>query len=716
MSKLFAEMRRRKVFQTFVPYLGLVWLILQVVSVVTPMFDLSPLFNTLVAVVLFAGMPVMLYLSWYFDFTSEGLVATPDVNNNTAQPFGLGNWLLLLLITAGSGALAYTYFSKLQIKFAKSQDGIQQVFVANSIAVLPFKDASADQDQAFIAQGLAEEITNLLGRTAGLKVAASSSSSILADKGLDPVTIASRLGVLTVLTGSVRVTGDQLKIRVELINATDTKVLWSETFARKFKDIFDVESEIARSTVNMLQDNYMENGALSNSASTNSTDAYVIYLKGREQYRKQTTESMKAARKLFEQAIGLDPEYAQAYVALADTITMLAKGTDGIGHDAFFGVLDGEIASTLAEQNLEKALVREPELAEAYAVRGLTLAYLSNQSDEALSSLDKAISLSPSLAKAYMWKFAVLDKLARYSEAWTALEEAYKLDPVSIANQSNRGFYLSQQGQIQQAQKQYQILIEEFPDSPLGYAGLASIEYIQADFSESLKRWKQAYLRSPENSAYQKSYIGLLLELELVSEAKKLTSDPFYTSTFLLLEGKYEQLFEHMSLLIAANPDDPWIRFEAAWYDMLVGDSNNAQQLLLPLASEISEDELYTMPFCSPAIEIAWAMAQQNATKDYLTIIDKCQTQLANSRKGNINDSFRDYLAARLAVLSHDNKLGLLELNKSFDNGWRQWWTKFDPIIAPILLTDEGKAILDKIEQHLAKERLETQALNILAN
>lgn len=714
MSTLFTEIRRRKVFQTFVPYLGLVWLILQIVSVVTPMLNLSPLFNTLVAVSLFAGMPVMLYLSWYFDFTLEGLVAIPDADSGEVSTFGWSRWLVLILITLGSGYLAYGYFSTMQIEYAKAKDGIKKTFIANSIAVLPFKDASSDQDQGFLAQGLAEEITSLLGRTAGLKVAASSSSSILADKGLDPVAIAKRLDVLTVLTGSIRVTGDQLKIRVELLNAADSKVLWSETFARKFSDIFSVESEIARSTVNRLQDTFIETGSLTNSASTKSTDAYVIYLKGREQYRLQTTESMKAARKLFEQAIGLDPEYAQAYVALADTIVMLAKGNEGIGHDAFFGVLDGAIASQLAEQNLEKALVREPELAEAYAVRGLTLAYLNNQSDDALLFLDKAISLSPSLAKAYMWKFAVLDKLARYSEAWEALERAYKLDPVSIANQSNRGFYLSQQGLSQEAENQYKLLISEFPNSPLGYAGIASVEYNKANYSESILNWKQAHSISPENTSYEKSFIGLLLEVGLVNEARKLTSDPFYIPTFLLIEEKYAELIDEMNTRILANPDDPWVRFETAFYQMLIGDNSAAETLLIPLLTEFTDSELYTMPLCSPAIEIAWALIKQDNNKESQSILRECELQLDNARQENIKDAFADYLGARLAALNNNDKLALQELTKAFENGWRQWWTKYDPIIAPVLETDTGKDIIIKIDNHLEKEREEVRQLNLL--
>jgi len=552
-----------------------------------------------------------------------------------------------------------------------------------------------------------------LGRTNGLKVAASSSTSILADKGLDPVSIARRLRVDTILTGSVRVTGDQLKIRVELINANDAKVLWSETFARKFTDIFNVESEIARSTVNMLQDTYIETGSLTNSATTKSTDAYVIYLKGREQYRKQTTESMKEARKLFEQAIGLDPEYAQAYVALADTIAMLAKGTEGFDHDAFFGVLDGKIAAKLSEQYLEKALVRNADLAEAYAVRGLSLAYLLNETDDAFSSLDKAINLNPNLAKAYLWKFALLDRIGKYSEAWEILKMASELDPISVANQYNRGFYLSEKGRIEEANKQFELLIQDFPESPLGYAGLASSLYLTGDLSSSLKYWKMAVDISPNNQNYKVSYIDILSSLGFIEEAKKISQDPFFTATYLLLEKNYSELFEYMNFELAAKPDDPWLLYESAFYQLIVGDELVAKEQLLNAFALFSADEIFNLPDCRPAIEIAWALKENNQLVQAENIMDKCQKLSKRTQKEIPHNSLSYYLAARIFALKDQVDSSAEELSLSIEKGWRLWWTKYDPIIAPVLETDAGKDLMIKIDEHLKKEREEVRQLNI---
>ncbi|MCF2947775.1 hypothetical protein L0668_06635 [Paraglaciecola aquimarina] len=709
MSKLLAEIRRRRVLQTFIPYLGFVWLILQIVAVVAPMFNFSPLVSTFIAVVLFAGMPVMLYLSWYFDFTFQGLEAIPDKTSGEMTPFGKTHWAVLLIITLSSGGLAYQFFSTLKTEFVKQEEGLQQTIQATSIAVLPFKDSSPDQDQAFLAQGLAEEITSLLGQTQGLTVASSSSSAILNDRGLDPVTIARRLKVDTILTGSVRKIGDKLTVRTELINAKDGKVLWTESFARKFKDIFLVESEIARSAVNLLQDTYLESGTLNNPASTNSTDAYVIYLKGREQYRKQTTESMKAARKLFEQAIGLDPEYAQAYVALADTVTMLAKGTEGFDHDAFFGVLDGKVAAQLAEQNLAKAFIRNPNLAEAYAVRGLILAMLLKQTDDALSSLNKAINLNPSLAKAYMWKFALLDRMGRLSEAWDTLEIAFLLDPISIANQYNRGFYLSEKGMIEESSQQFHSLINEFPKSPLGYSGLASNSYLIGDLSASLPYWKKAIELSPNNINFQLSYIEVLSSLEFIEEAKNVNRDPLNVPTFLLIEKKYSQLFAHINNQLAAYPDDPWLLFESAWYHMLVGDQKKGKQQLVDSLKLFKTNELYNLPHCSPAIEIAWALKEDKRFEESEELVEKCHDLSELVQSESRNNAFNHYLRARILALKGNIELSANILNSSIKYGWRLQWAKSDPLLVEVVESDKGKLAIQTLEKELEKEKQEAQ-------
>jgi TolB-like protein/tetratricopeptide (TPR) repeat protein len=703
-SKFLSEIRRRRVVQTFVPYLGFVWLLLQIVSVITPALNWHPLVNTFFAIVLFAGIPVMLYLSWYFDFTPQGLVATPELESGEVQPFGVIRWSFLLVITASSGLLGYQYYHNLKTEFSKSQEGIIQTITADSIAVLPFDDNSPDQDQGYIAQGLAEEITSLLGRIQGLTVAASSSSAILKDKGLDPVAIARRLNVDTVLTGSVRMVGDKLTVRAELINAVDGKVIWSESFARKFTDIFAVETEIARSTVNILQDNYIESGTLTNSALTNSTDAYVMYLKGREQYRNQTTESMKEARKLFEQAIGLDPEYAQAYVALADTIVLLAEGEDR------FGILKVDIAAKLAEQYLEKALIRDARIPEAYGILGY-VSRLNQNYVEAIERFDKALSLNPNMAVIYNWKFLVYREMGKQVESFDSAIKAYDLDPISLVSQHNYGFALSIRGKYEEATLIFKQLIKVHPNSPLGYAGLGDIEFGLGNYANSLKYWRKAHLQSPNNLSYKNSMINCLYALGMTKQLRLIVEDKSIETSILLLEGRYAELFEEIEFQIAANPDDPWLVFEAGWYQSLIGNKELGIKQLILSKPNFSDEDMFSMPWCSPAIEIAWALQSTGELQEAQKIIKRCEKQLLNAQKKDINQHELDYLAARIAALSSNPKKAIEYLSIAVKNGWREWWTDKDPLFIEFQSNPKLAEQTKLIHDDLAKQKEEALKL-----
>ncbi len=470
LMRFLSELRRRKVIQTFIPFLGIIWLLLQVISVVTPLLNLSPFVATSLTIFLFACFPIVFYLSWYFDITTQGIKVTQVDDADEPKQLGWQWWLGLAVIIIGSFMLALHYFNHARTDFAKRSEGLLNTVKASSIAVLPFLDQSPNNDQQYLALGITEELATMLGQVSGLQVASASAGFVLSQQNVFPIDIAKRLQVETLLSGSVYSSGNRLRLRVELINAANGRTLWSESYTRELTEISAIKTEIARTVVNLLQNRYLPPGGLSNQSATSSSDAYLIYLRGLEQYRLHTAESLKTARRLFEQAIVIDPDYAMAYVALADTIILLAEGR------ASFGVLKADIAARLAEQHLAKALVLAPELAEAHAVRGLVLYYLNDDNDTALQALNKALSLNPNLAQAHLWRFATLERLGRSQDAWLAIQQAHRLDPVSIAHQYNLAFKLAKRGERAAATQQYQQLIADFPASPMGYIGMANLD------------------------------------------------------------------------------------------------------------------------------------------------------------------------------------------------------------------------------------------------
>ncbi|MDX1678912.1 tetratricopeptide repeat protein, partial [Arsukibacterium sp.] len=428
------ELKRRAVVKSVLIYLGLSWLLLQIISVLTSTLALNPLLGSALFVLLLSCLPLVIYLAWYCDISLSGIKRTASVaeQDKPAAAPGGRQWAGLLLVMLVSGYVGLEYYGVLkQQQLAKQQAATAASQAGTStIAVLPFRDDSEGKDQGYLALGLAEEMTSLLGSAANFKVSASRSSQFLSEQGLSPQQIGERLQVDTILTGSVKATDNRLNVRVQLLDVKSGSTLWSNNYARNLTDIAELERDIGRSVVNTLQHSFAAAGSFDNLAGTRSADAYVLYLKGREQYRKQTTEAMQQARQLFEQAVALDPEYASGYVGLADTLLLLSEIREG------FGIIKTDIAASLAQQNIDKALQRQPEIAEAHLVEGF-ISYVQNDFEQAITHYDYAIALNPSLAIAYMWKFLALNSLQRFDESLLALQQAYELDPLFQTNTYN---------------------------------------------------------------------------------------------------------------------------------------------------------------------------------------------------------------------------------------------------------------------------------------
>ncbi|MGO4893672.1 tetratricopeptide repeat protein [Flavobacterium sp. W21_SRS_FM6] len=714
MKWLFSELIRRNVISTMIAYAGLTWLLLQVVAVVSSVMPVHSMVAPGVLLLLVCAFPVTAYISWHFDISFKGISRTPSLDkddNPTLKKFGLWNWLGLLSIVVVSGFVGIQYFSVIKSEQVAAQQRLAAIKKADSIAVLPFIDQSPSKNQRYLALGLSEEITSLLGRSNNFKVSASRSSQILTEKGLAPIEIGRRLAVATVLTGTVKVTGERLKIRVELLDTENGHTLWTETFSRELKDIFAIESEIGRSVVNLLQDKYTETGDLTSFSATSSTDAYVMYLKGREEYRKQTTESLKAARKFFEQAVALDPEYAQGYVGLADTLVLLAEG------DTRFGVLKTDIAAALAQQNIDKALVRQPDMAEAFAVKGY-IAFMQDDFDNAITDYNKAIELNPSLAIAYMWKNLALEALQRFDESLTALRKARELDPLFQTNSYNLGVVLAGRGRFEEAKNIFTQLQTDFPKSTFPHEGLADIYFSTGDFVGAIREGQKAVKLSPDNQDLAFRMIGPLLQLGLTEVVREKASEPswvgayeYYFENILIFEKNYDTLFERMNFKVAANPDDYWVAFEAGWYNAMFGDKKKALRLLTEKLSLIEEIEMFGMPYCSPAIEIAWAQKELGADENYVRNLTTCKALMEEQLKASIIYSELYYLAARIFALEGKSVEALEALSEAINKGWREWWTQYDPLLESLRGMDEYQIQIKIIDDDLARQRQEAKRL-----
>ncbi len=280
-----------------------------------------------------------------------------------------------------------------------------------SIAVLPFADMSREKDQAYFCEGIAEEIINALCRVSGLRVSSRTASFVFGGTAVEPREIGRRLGVETILEGSVRKSGNRLRITAQLAETAGGFHLWSESFDRETKDVFEIQQEIAQSIVRALQVTLspQEKGAL-RASPTQHVQAYDYYLKGRSFYYRYGRKDIEFALQLFKRATELDPGYALAYAGLADCwshIYLNSERRDEVR-------LQADAAS-------RQAVELAPESAQAQASRAVTL-YLGGASEEAEQAFEKAIRLDPGLFEAWyfyarqMFGAGDLPRAARYYE------------------------------------------------------------------------------------------------------------------------------------------------------------------------------------------------------------------------------------------------------------------------------------------------------------
>jgi eukaryotic-like serine/threonine-protein kinase len=303
----------------------------------------------------------------------------------------------------------------------------------DSVAVLPFVNLSADPDNEYFSDGVTEEIINALTKVKALRVAARTSAFAFKGKNVDVRTVGQQLNVSTVLEGSVRRSGDRLRVTAQLIDVADGFHLWSETYERQLQDVFAIQDEIARSIAGALKVTLL--GAQEASLvqpPTEDVDAYTLYLKGRFYWNKRTEAGLRKGAELFEQAIARDPTYVLAHVGLADSLSVLG----------YYDYLPPLEVFPKARAAALRALDLDGTCAEAYASLGYVRLYHDWMWREADDAIQRAISLNPRYSTAILYHGNFLVAMGRLLEGRRAFEEGRRLDPLSLILNAGVGWAL----------------------------------------------------------------------------------------------------------------------------------------------------------------------------------------------------------------------------------------------------------------------------------
>jgi len=545
-----AELKRRNVFRVGTAYAVLGWVVIQVTDTVGPVLHLPDWTLALVTWIGIIGFPFALFFAWAFELTPQGLKREEDVDRSSSITNVTGRKLDFVIIGLLAVAVVFLVLDNYVLKgntadeagaagaaseSAKGRPGY------DSIAVLPFVNMSNDPEQAYLSDGLAEELLNLLARIKGLKVAARTSSFAFRGEEQDIRKIGDALQVSTVLEGSVRKSGQRIRITAQLIDVANGYHLWSETYDRDLTDIFQIQDEISAAIVTALRV-HLDAQAATVSRVTDIA-AYDLYLQGRHLRREPRPGNTRKALDLFRQASDADPEFAAAWAAQAAAVIDLRETQYG-------GEIPAAEAFALAQSDIERALALDPLLAEAYVSQSM-LDWDRYRFDDALASIDKAIAINPNLAEAHKQRAVVLQTLGRIRDAKRALDTATGLDPldwtvtmyaIRLGSMFNDDAYL---GEVQQR-------LQERLTNESSEQGQAAMERL------TLMRY---VLTEPSPA---KSYQRLLAS----------ASDPVVRNMLMGLKTEVLKQFDEEDLARQRNPD-----LNRMFYAVYMDQQKRAQQI-----------------------------------------------------------------------------------------------------------------------------------------
>ena len=481
----FEELKRRNVVKVGLAYLVGSWLLIQVADVVFDSIG-SPgwVMQTLLAV-LAIGFLLALFFAWAFELTPEGVKREAEIDRSQSITAHTGKKLNNSILVLMALAIAYLLFDKfsaekpgsIETSAVLTQQNVQQqpdpslepaaTISRQSIAVLPFDNRSRNVDDEYFTEGIHDDLLTNLARISSLKVISRTSVNRYKESNKSIPEIAAELGVATVMEGAVQRSGSTVRINVQLIDAKTDEHLWAEIFDRELtaENLFAIQSEISEKIADALE------AALSpeeekriNEFPTQSMEAYNAYLRGRQLLPQRNSEDLGQAMESFELAVKIDPEFALAWVGIAESAVLLAA----------YSTLNPDVRNEIMESAIKRALEINPDLGEAYASKGSLLDDL-NQDEQAETAYQRAIELSPNYATAYLWyELLISNYNNRLPEALDIINKAEQLDPLSPIIKNNKAALYQQMGRFEEAESAYKQLVADNPEFTQGMLALGA--------------------------------------------------------------------------------------------------------------------------------------------------------------------------------------------------------------------------------------------------
>ncbi len=723
MAGFLSELKRRNVVKVGIAYAVVAWVLIEIASVILPGFGAPDWTFQVFTSLVILGFPLALIFAWAFELTPEGLKREREVDRSNSITTQTGRKLdfaiIALLIIALSVSITLHFTGEPGTDSATSESSVG----LNSIAVLPFQNMSSDQENEYFSDGLSETLLHMLAQISDLRVAARTSSFQFKGQTGDIASIGQQLKVATVLEGSVRKSGDTVRVTAQLIKVADGYHLWSGTYDRQLMDIFAIQDEIASKVVEALKVTLLgEERERLVSARTDNPESYDAYLLGQQRLQAHSVRELEEAEEYFTRAIELDPEFAPAYAGLGKALV----------DQNLFGMISHDEMWDGAHAALDRALFLDDQLAVAYAVKGM-LYSLDGNLEAADTAFEKALKLSPNDAE-------VLNQYAmhsRYAGEWQRaieyFDRALDLDPLSTELLSRAAFNYGNSGYPEKALQVFEKLRAVNDRDAVAFQGPAVLHMTAGEIPEAIPLMLKAMEFDPDDHE-----IPALIGFGYLMVADYETAQKWFAKAESMKPDNYLVLGQLATLNLYTGNSDEAVRLAKKIYEPGLdvrwgtneivlrilrddyverGELVRARQLYEQEIDGILEEDHELQSFnCRLVIDYAYVMIKVGLANRANAMLDFCAEALSDLDLNWYAKSYQGIDTSEVEILAlRGDKAGALALlREAVDAGWRIRWQRrltTNHNLDSIRDEPEFKAVVAQIEGEMAAQRQQLAAL-----
>ena len=735
MNNLFKELRRRSVFRVTGVYAVVGWFMVQASVTLETALGLPGWFDGLVVSLLLIGFPIALILAWAFEITPEGMKRT-EAGVPGASFDGKTSHKVDYAILAGLGLVVIVIVADRFVPNLTSSVDVSQNQTLNgetgrgisdsengelsdlSIAVLPFVSMSQSKDDEFFADGLSEELLNVLANIDSLKVAARTSSFYFKGKNENLRTIGEILGVKHVLEGSVRRSGDQLRITAQLIKVDDGFHIWSETYDRTISDIFQIQDDISRQVAAKLKVALLgADESATEDDQKHEPEAQRLFLIAQAKLSQRGLENLRSARELFQQAVELDPEFARAHIGYANATLLLDSNHADLPTKE--AILEAKLAAGIA-------VGLDPDESDVYATFGQIASHEAQKSggmkrkQEALANFEQALSLNPRNVQATYWYAIALEAVGETQRALATYEHALSIDPLARVAHYRKGSLLMQLSRFDEAEDQLLDTLALFPEYLATQGALSDLETARGRPDRAVFWATHAYDANPQSFSYKAQLAVKLAELGETQAALDIVDvaddDPTFTSNFLrairyVILSDQQALYD-LAQVLSEQGDQNW-RTAGPLAAMMMGDLERARELFTEAFPEFYADDFaFERGGVDPQLVFAPAYVEMklgNAAQAR-KLCDAAIAFLQSEESPYTGFRLHGLLTMGFAVLG-DNKAAIAAFNAAYETGYRGSWVsgiarpENFPLFESVWSDPEFEAVMEKISADVVLRR-----------